>query len=362
MKLIFDKPLGLGNPLAPDQKQFWWVPLAAAGVSAAASLFGNSQQSGLTKEQMRLQSRLNKEEMGHSMKLQENYQKMMYGQGTSAMTQGMKNAGLNPAMAGGGTPGVAGASASPHTGPAGPAATASHLGSDVAAGIQAGLEAQKTKNDTDVAASQVELNKALKNKTESETNNIDEDTKIKQWQNSPRYRALVENGLDASAAKEWAAANLSDKQAMECMAKVQEIGKRMQLTDEEINKVQAETAKLYKEIQEITQGMKESESRILLNYAKIRTESAMQNDLNASAADHRAGVVQKHADARLKGAEKLGVEQKTKLDKIETKMKEFKQKAIEIAGDAGHHGSVMFVKDILNMVNPFGDISLSHHN
>lgn len=62
MKIDFNIPLGSGLPAyAPKKKE--WAGIVAAGVSALGSLLGGAQQSGFTKEQQRLQSKLNREEM-----------------------------------------------------------------------------------------------------------------------------------------------------------------------------------------------------------------------------------------------------------------------------------------------------------
>ena len=110
----------------PKRKFFWGA--VASGIAGLFGLAGQENNSRITKEQMQLQHRMNKDEMNHSMQLQKNQQdwlmNTMYGKNVS----GMKNAGLNPATANGVSPATP-SGGSPSSGTSGPSATNSNLGS-----------------------------------------------------------------------------------------------------------------------------------------------------------------------------------------------------------------------------------------
>lgn len=175
MKLIFDKPLGNGNPYAPSQKCIWSA-LIGAGASLLGNMLGSEQQAGYTKEQQKLQSKLNRQEMQHSMALQENYQNMLWNKGAAKTVSGMKHAGLNPAMAGGTSLGGASGSggvAKPGSGASGPSASpGAKLGSEA---VASAMNVQQTESNVELNKSQADLNEAnaeyLKSKT-TEQNNV----------------------------------------------------------------------------------------------------------------------------------------------------------------------------------------------
>lgn len=174
MKLIFDKPLGIGNPYSPSQKCIWST-IIGAGASLLGNWLGNEQQAGYTKEQQKLQSKLNREEMEHSMNLQKNYQNMLWNQGAARQVNGMKNAGLNPAMVGGTALGGASGSggvAKPSSGASGPAGSpGTKLGSEA---VASAMNVQQTQSNVELNKSQADLNEAnaeyLKSKTTGQNN------------------------------------------------------------------------------------------------------------------------------------------------------------------------------------------------
>lgn len=181
---IQDVPLGLcANPYVP-QKKFFWGSLIGSVVSGLFGLGGNAQQSVYTKEQQRLQSKLNREEQSHSMALQKGQQEWLNNTQYGAAVSGMKNAGLNPAMAGGGSVGAmsGGSAGHPSSGAAGPAAHGEGLGSAVAQGAAVGNEIQlsqkRLENETKVANAQANaLNaQATKDSKTSQLTQLDIDS------------------------------------------------------------------------------------------------------------------------------------------------------------------------------------------
>lgn len=213
---VINKTLGAGNAYAPDQPAFWWVPLAAAGISAIGNMWGQSQQSGFTKEQQRLQSRLNREEQADSMQLQKDYQNMVWDTGTSKQVSGMKNAGLNPAMAGGA--GAAGGSGSfaahPTSGASGPSASGgTDFGSQVTAAAMDGL---RLENETNVANAQAEALEAQAEKdrkaaglTQKETDVFDE-----KWNQAKKESDSVIKRNEAASAADYSRSSLYKQQKL----------------------------------------------------------------------------------------------------------------------------------------------------
>lgn len=145
---IQNTTLGLcANPYAPQKKCFWGAVIGA-GISALGSLAGNSQQHTYTKEQQRLQSKLNREEMEHSMNLQKNQQEWLMNNQYAKNVSGMQNAGLNPATANGTTPSVP-SGGSPSTGSVGPAFHGSDVGAAASNGALAGMQVQSLAEDVE---------------------------------------------------------------------------------------------------------------------------------------------------------------------------------------------------------------------
>ena len=89
-------------------------------VGGAMNMAGNAQQFEYDKYLKKMQSKLNREEMEHSMGLQKSQQEWLMNTQYNKQVSGMKNAGLNPAMANGGSVGgISGSSGTPTTGSAG---------------------------------------------------------------------------------------------------------------------------------------------------------------------------------------------------------------------------------------------------
>lgn len=324
-----------------------------AGINLLGGLFGGSQQSAFTKEQQRLQSKLNREEMALSAGIERGNAEWLMNRQYQSQVSGMKNAGLNPATANGTTPATP-SLGTPHSGASGPSASMPNLDLAGAAASVANLEQQN------------ELLKAQTDKTKSEKSNIDADTVIKQWQGSPKYQKLVENGLSADAGLAWANANLSEKKAFESMATVQKIGKDMALTDSQINQLQAETAKTYQDIQESISrvSLNKAEKYFKITGASLNKALASQAHANAAEAHERinSGLYKSEAarnNAQAKEAaanedllKKKGFteEQIKACKEIESKLLEFDQKVNEQYG-ALDKGSLQYARDLLDLVS-----------
>lgn len=141
--LNIDRPLGSGNPYAPNAPCIWPAIIGAVGGIASAAI-GSSMQSGFTKEQQKLQSRLNREEMNHSMALQRGQQEWLMNTQYGKSVSGMKNAGLNPATANGVSPATPSAG-HPSTGSSGPSASMPSI--DVTGAALDGLNIESLNED-----------------------------------------------------------------------------------------------------------------------------------------------------------------------------------------------------------------------
>lgn len=146
-------PLGVPNLGTPFKCSAVGAALITAGAGLLGGFLGNSQQAGFTKEQQKLQSRLNREEMSHSMALQKNQQEWLMNRQYGANVSGMKNAGLNPATANGTTPSVP-SGGTPSTGSVGPAFHGENLGAAAMQGAMTGLQIEGAR--ADIEAKQID--------------------------------------------------------------------------------------------------------------------------------------------------------------------------------------------------------------
>ena len=347
------RPLGSGCPYAPSEKRIYGALIGALGGIASAAI-GSGMQAGFTKEQQRLQSKLNREEQVHSMALQREQQdylqNTMYGKSVS----GMKNAGFNPATANGVSPAVP-SGGSPSSGASGPAAGMPNI--DLVGAMKEG----------ELMQAQIDNINADTKQKEASATNIDADTVIKRWQGSPQYIKLVESGMSADAAKSWASANLDDKQAFKCMAEVQKIGKDMALTDAQINNLQALTAKTYQDIQESISRVSLNKveeyfkltgaAKNLADAAKSRSEAAEAHErINSGLYKSQANlnyVKANEAEAneyllRQKG---FTEEQIAECKKIEQRLLSFEDQVNQTYG-ATQKGSINFANDLMHIVLP----------
>lgn len=119
---------------------------AAAGglVGLLGSIFGAESENTSTRENMMLQSQLNKGEMKYSQGLNKDYQNFLWQNQYGAQVSGMKNAGLNPASA---NTSIAGASTgnAMATGPVGPKGASMHL--DPLSGALQGMQIESMNQD-----------------------------------------------------------------------------------------------------------------------------------------------------------------------------------------------------------------------
>lgn len=296
MKMMFLDSFGLGHPYAPARKCAGFDPfsLAAPIANGVFGFLGAAQQNKYTKQQMKLQSRLNREEMVHSSALQKDQQEWMMNNMYGKNVSGMMNAGLNPATANGVSPATP-SGGSPSSGSSGPSAGMPNFG-DIGGSVR---DALTFKADLDIKKAEKDNLVADKELKESQATNTDADTVIKQWQGSPRYQQLVENGLSANAAKAWAETGLSEAETFKCMSDIQKIGKEMGLMDEQINVLQEQAAKLRSDVDvnmsqvELNRSIKKAQeaaavelySRAKLNKANAsylgaltKTEDALRNE------------------------------------------------------------------------------------
>lgn len=121
VKLVsFNYPLGV-LPRKMLNASVPWDPIIGAVGGLFKGIVGSSMQNEYTKEQMRLQSKLNRQESAYNMGLQQANQEWLMNRQYGAEVSGMKNAGLNPATANGTAPATP-ALARPSSGGSGPSA------------------------------------------------------------------------------------------------------------------------------------------------------------------------------------------------------------------------------------------------
>lgn len=275
---MFDKYIFTPVGFSPMSCKFKQNPLAAAAVGAGISgLFGlasGSMQKGFTKEQQRLQSKLNREEMAYSSGLQRSQQEWLMNSQYGKMASGMKNAGLNPATADGTTPSVP-TPGSPSSGSSGPSAGSVNL--DPVAGAQAAA-------DLELKHSQASL--------------FDAQADDQRFKNTPVYRSLILRGMteDISLAVSRASeansnVKLNEQKVAESVVSMQKMFSEIGVNDEQKKVLAQSCTESQYRCASILQGLKESDQRIALMKAqeysqrevgKLQSHLAHQADTQAS--------------------------------------------------------------------------------
>lgn len=210
---VFNKPLGIGLPYAPNKPCIFGLESLVGGVMNIA---GNAQQHAYNKELKQMQSRLNREEMADSMQMQKDYQNMVWDTGTSKQVSGMKNAGLNPAMSGGAAAGGASGSFAGHptTGPASGSSSPGPMYGDSL--VQSLATEQRLENETNVANAQAEALEAQAEKdrksaglTQKETDVFDE-----KWNQAKKESDSVIKRNEAASAADYSRSSLYKQQKL----------------------------------------------------------------------------------------------------------------------------------------------------
>lgn len=172
------------------------APSVVSGIANVfGGLFGSNKQGQETRENMRLQHKLNKEEMAYSSGLQRSQQEWLMNTQYGKTVAGMKNAGLNPAMANGTTPATP-AAGSPSSGSSGPSAGMPDF--NLGASVDTYLRAKQVENETKVADSEAKLNEANAEKVGAEKESLDitnkhlEESLIEQIKATKAGRELTE--------------------------------------------------------------------------------------------------------------------------------------------------------------------------
>lgn len=361
----FNIPLGSGlNPYEPLHHHIIGSVLGGL-IGGAFGLAGNAQQHTYTKEQQRLQSKLNKEEMATSQGMQNAQQDWLMNTQYGKMVSGMKNAGLNPATANGTSPASVSAG-HPSTGGVGPASHGESLAAAVSQGAMAGKEVELTD-------AQIKNIEADTEKKKEESKNTAADTKIKEWESDPRILALKEKGLDATAQKTYAEADVAKETVIKVSREAGLIFEQMNLTIEEQKKCQAETAKTYTAILTDLQSLKESEQRIALMYAQEElakemkhTERAKQTELYAAADEHkasaaynRAGVLERHQNVRESKQRVNESKVRAVGISIANRAAKWRQDVIETSGSVTEQAGILGAKRTLDLLNPLSHVSFN---
>lgn len=242
-------------------------------VGLAGSLFGSSSENKSTRENMKLQSNLNKQEMAYSQMLNKDYQNMLWQNQYGMQVSGMKNAGLNPA---GANTSLAGASTgnAMATGPVGPKGASMQLNTlgDAIAGAKLGKELEIL---------------------DSQKENIDADTQQKQaatdeqrFKNSDVYRDLILRGMDetisntvASTSEKYSNIEVNTQKIAESAQNIKESMSRIGLNEELANKAAKEAVEVTYKIVERLQNIEESKARVIYHRAAAANQSALA-DLN----------------------------------------------------------------------------------
>lgn len=302
-------PLGVPNLGTPFKCSAVGAALITAGAGLLGGFLGNSQQAGFTKEQQKLQSRLNREEMSHSMALQKNQQEWLMNRQYGANVSGMKNAGLNPATANGTTPATPSAG-SPSSGAAGPAFHGESLANAAAQGAS--------------LAADIDLKK-------SQAANLDAQTDDQRFKNSPVYRQMILRGMDKSIALDVARAaesnsnvNLNVQKVAESITMQQKLLSEAGVNDEQKKVLAQSLVESQYRCASIVQGIKESEQKIVLykaqayaqtEIAKLQKHLAHQADTQSSLntslgtkADAETQLTKQMRDTEANKTKKTGLE------------------------------------------------------
>lgn len=372
MKHKYLVPLGCGlNPYAPMQHHV--LDFIGGLIGGAFGLAGQAQQAAYTKEQQKLQSKLNREEMAYSAGLQRNQQEWsantMYGK----TVNGMKNAGLNPATANGTSPATP-ASVNPSSGGVGPSGPpTSSLGADIMSGVAAGKSIEQTDANIEF--------------TKAQTKNIEQDTLWKQFMNSPEYQSATLKGVQNSALKDWWSAKnsekgieLTDAEIAHKAALTKELGAKYDLDRAQERQVNALAAQTYAKILEIRQNMRESEFRIMyhraaanaqnaaasLSHAQAKTEDALRSgrvsNLDASTSELRSRSGMQDAQQMLTNEKRATEVKNRKQVELDNTLKEYVVRCNQIYTPEDRAG-LSWAKDCLGLMNPFqGIIAINSGN
>lgn len=219
--------------------------LAGSAINAANQHATNAQNQRYTRENMRLQNVLNKDEKSFQDTLNRQYQDFLWRNQYSKETSGMKAAGLNPADNGTSIGGMS-ASNNVSAGPSGPSAHGSlvDLAMPVIQGLQFGLEKERNEMQKGLMGAQQEYYNALAEKTRTDTVGSGLDNQQKQ-------RFLENNGVEASIAEVLARTELTQKQQLETAEKTKYWIEQTGVAKENQKYVIEQTAKAKEELNKI---------------------------------------------------------------------------------------------------------------
>lgn len=309
----------------PKRKFFWGA--VASGIAGLFGLAGQQNNARITKEQMQMQHRMNKDEMNHSMQLQKSQQEWMLNNMYGKNVSGMTNAGLNPATANGVSPATP-SGGSPSSGTSGPSASNSNLGSDMANAMLAGENMQA---DLDVKKAQANL--------------LDEQANEQRFKNSDVYRNLVLRGMNTSIALDIARVSetnsnvqVNTQKIAESLTYQQKMLSDIGFTDEQKKVLTQSCVESQYRCASILQEMKESEARIVLHKAQAYTQieiGKLQSHL-AHQADTQASLntaldTQAEANTGLIRQMKETETHKTSKSKLDAKAQELANEAVSYA-------------------------------
>lgn len=259
--------------------------LASSSMNAANQYAQNAQNQRYTQENMKLQNKLNKDEKSFQDSLNRRYQDFIWNNQYGKSVGGMKAAGLNPADNGTSIGGMS-ASNNVSAGPSGPAAHGSMA--DLGGSFMQGVMARKEMEMLDAQKKNVEAD--TKNK-EAGARQQNAEAAYKEWMNTPDYRRLVENGMNADAIQKTYMAykassdvELNDSVINRNIAEANHLSVLCKLDSARTDQAQQETAKIVAETASLYQGIKESKARTLYYIESARAQKAAAAEYYAGAA------------------------------------------------------------------------------
>lgn len=273
--------LGLGLSQFGSPRLFMPVPaaiaaLASAAGSAASSIGSTMLNAHYGRESQLLAHKYNLQEMDYSQKLNREYQQWLNSTQYGAQVSGMRNAGLNPAGSNTSIGAMSGNS-SLHSGGTGIPSLNAQL-PNLGDAILQGLNAQA---DLDLKEAQKENTLADKELKEAQAADTNQSAALKEFQNSPEYRKATITGMNASILDTYASASQKESQVkvnnqtiVESAKRCEEIVSRIGVNEETKKKIIADTAETQAKIASIFQGIRESKSRVIFNYAAAENQRA----------------------------------------------------------------------------------------
>lgn len=337
--------------------------MLAAILGAAISAIGGMASAGMsnaaTKENLKLQSKLNKEQMNHSSMLQRNQQEWLFNTMYGKNVSSMKNAGLNPAMANGTTPTVPSAS-SPGTGPSGPqGARVGGFGLEMLQGIK---QMQLMNAEEKLLDAQAKNQEADAKNKEQQTLTEEQRTLMLQYENTPFYRNLGARVLDSQSLEQYARANVNTATVNKLTQEVHNLSQKYKLDVAQERQINQATANLTAEYEKIVAQIGSEKAHQLYMRASASLASEQAKDLKSK---NNSGFWSNQSAKTLKETVLLGEKQTTEIvnqnyTNVLKQLSEFENRVNEVIGVEGVvvGKSLSFLPGILSSLKSKGNFSI----